>query len=744
MMKHHKSTSNKLLFLLLTFLTASCTTRQTLPPVNIYHDKPYIQDYSIKYNLPVEGTYLYRVESDRNGYIQVLSSSGLMRPSGGQFLYPGLLVEDLQYRPTSDKKIKEIGKYKEQLVYIDEKSIFSNAWAGSLFLKYNLPGASLFCCGNDFTFLITDGREIILINNTGIIWKGEYPGQIREVKFDSQNNLYWILGEKELSVFDPSGFKIRRIKSDIDITCFEISSGRLIAGTKGGYFEIDTRTKKQIGDTNSRLPSAELTVIREIDGNLWFGSLNGAFKLRNDEKFDYYASQRWLPSDDVIDISKGPDNSILILTGKGLAKISFNEITLSDKAVFFDAQVRERHIRNGFNATLSGIVNGDVSSGSLEDSDNDGLWTSMYLAGQAFRYKVTGDEEALQNVRESLDALERLYIITGIPGFPARSFERRGYKYNDKAWQRAADPEWDWKSTTSSDEAIGHMFAFGVIADLVSIPDVREKAIMLIDILMSNIIKNNLYLIDWDGLPTTWGKWNPDYVNTMPEMVGDRKLNSSNIIAMLQTAYHFTGKEKYRKSALSLMEDHGYLKNLMRPMRLIGSASDNADELSRSLSDAWNHSDDEMYFCGYWGLYRYALNDTLKKMYKSAIIDHWQSEKPEKDALWNILTAMTGIADPGLEDAIWYLHQYPLDLIDWSITNSSRKDIDKITPGYRNQTLKEVLPPDELPVSRHNANRFIIDSKGEGRSEYSAGDIWLLPYWAGRYLGVISGPEVSP
>ena len=51
-------------------------------------------------------------------------------------------------------------------------------------------------------------------------------------------------------------------------------------------------------------------------------------------KFDYYASERWLPSDDVIDISDGPENSVLILTGKGLAKICFIEMTLYDKAMF--------------------------------------------------------------------------------------------------------------------------------------------------------------------------------------------------------------------------------------------------------------------------------------------------------------------------------------------------------------------------------------------------------------------------
>ena len=54
-----------------------------------------------------------------------------------------------------------------------------------------------------------------------------------------------------------------------------------------------------------------------------------------------------------------------------------------------------------------------------------------------------------------VDAIERLYTINGVKGgFPSRSFERRGYKSDDKPWRRANHPEWDWKSTTSSDEAI--------------------------------------------------------------------------------------------------------------------------------------------------------------------------------------------------------------------------------------------------------------------------------------------------
>jgi hypothetical protein len=145
-------------------------------------------------------------------------------------------------------------------------------------------------------------------------------------------------------------------------------------------------------------------------------------------------------------------------------------------------------------------------------------------------------------------------------------------------------------------------------------------------------------------------------------------------------------------------------------------------------------------YVGYWGLYRYALNDTLKAKYKQAIIDHWEAERPEKEGLWNIMTAIADTRNIDLNEAIWYLQEYPLDLIEWSVNSSHRKDIELIKVNYREQTTKEVLPPDELRIARHNSNRFDLDGNSGGRAESSAGDIWLLPYWIGRYLGVISEP----
>ncbi|MCU0363103.1 MAG: hypothetical protein MUE32_07080 [Bacteroidales bacterium] len=705
----------------------------------VHLDKPFMQDYSIKFFTADTSARLLKAFCDRNGYVQVLGDKGLLRPRGGEFLFPGTLVPDRQYRPVADMMITGLELHENQFVYGSPGALLSNAWAGRLWINHGINECRIIEGGNNFSFMVSDGRRVVFIRDSTVAWERDLRS-VTDIVFDSGNNKFWVLAEGKLMRFDPEDRSLENVSTGQIITCIAILEKELIAGTDGGYIRLISNTGKEASGLISAMPVPSMTVINEIDGNLWFGSGKGAMMLRPDGRFNYYASERWLPSDSVIHISEGPGNSVLVLTDKGLGQICFKEMTLHDKAMFFEKQVRERHMRHGFNATLSSMRNGDVTTGSLEDSDNDGLWTSMYLASQAFRYSVTREDEALENVRESLDAMERLFSVNGIPGFPSRSFERRGYKYGDAPWRRASDPGWDWKSTTSSDEAIGHIFAYGVVADLIEEQSIRDRAVLLIDTLMSHILKNDLYLVDWDGKPTRWGRWNPEYVNSFPVSVGDRKLNSSNIIGMLQTAYHFTGKEKYRDAAFALMREHGYLENLARPMNVIGMAPDSSGELSRLLSETWNHSDDEMYYCGYWGLYNYAFNDTLKSIFREAIIDHWEAERPEREGLWNIMTSLTGISDFDLDEAVWYLQEYPLDLVEWDVSNSHRKDIVTRDPGFREQFTVEVLPPDELRIARHNANRFVPDGGGGGASEMSAGDIWLLPYWMGRYYKVIRAP----
>lgn len=723
-------------------LAFSCSKKEgDKPHQPVHQDVFYEQDFSKKFDLQLEGVTLQKAYCDRNGVIQVYSSAGLLKTYAGEFLYPGTLVEDKTYRPLADKKIVNIDLYDSQFVYLDDKAILSNAWAGALFSRHSMPNAALFEGGESFSFLISDGLLLQYLKDSKVLWQGKNTEKIIDIIFDKGRNVFWLLSKQSLSVFSVTDKTLTQVFTG-NFSCFALAKNEeIIIGTDDGYLVVDANSKQQKGERVNKLPWSEITTVQEIGGRLWFGTTKGAFTRDGGGRFNYYSSKRWLPSDVVVDIEKGPKNSVLILTDKGLGQICFERMTLHAKAMYFEQQVRARHIRHGFNATLGYMKDGSLATGSLEDSDNDGLWTSMYLGAEVFRYAVTKSSEALENIRESMDAMERLYTINGVKGFPSRSFERTGYKYNDKPWRRAKDPEWDWKSTTSSDEAIGHIFVFGVMAELLDDQkDLQTRAITLIDSLMQHTIDNNFYLVDWNGEPTLWGKWNPEYVNARPVGVGDRKINSSNIIAMLQTAYHFTKKEVYKEKAFELMTKHGYYENLMFPMSQVRKADNNADDWSKMLSESWNHSDDEMYFVGYWGLYRYAFNDTLKSKFKESIIDHWKIERPEKEGAWNIFTALTGTPEFDLNEAIWYLQEYPLDLIHWQITNSHRKDIEMMEPNFRNQTTKEVLPASELPISRHNSNRFTLDGGDKGSSEYSAGDIWLLPYWMGRYLKVISAP----
>ena len=175
------------------------------------------------------------------------------------------------------------------------------------------------------------------------------------------------------------------------------------------------------------------------------------------------------------------------------------------------------------------------------------------------------------------------------------------------------------------------------------------------------------------------------------------------------------------------MEQHGYLNNIMIPITKIGRVP------GIDLTTEWNHSDDELAFLSYWGLYKYAFTDELREEYRRAIAEHWEIERPEKNPLWNLIYAMTGAEEFDLAETIWSLKEFPLDMIAWSVRNSHRKDLEFIESNFRNQTTRFVLPPDERPMSKYNGNAFRLDGGSNGLREYS-GDISLLPYWLGRYL----------
>ncbi len=705
----------------------------------IYQDKPFLQDYARKYAF-ADRNYpkwkLYSVSADRNRRIQVLSSKNLLTP-GDKYL-----VKDGLYRFLNDVDIVAVGTYQQQFIYLTPEALFSNAWAGKVWVEHDMPGAKAFCMGRDFAFLLAADGKLEYYANGKKAWEKETGTFLPEkMLWDDQNGYFLVLTGDALYTFSPDKKKWKEVHKGSQLTTFTLWKNKIVLGTADGYYTLDRKDFGKRDALNNKLPWPDLTDVEVIDGRLWFGSTRGAFVLRDDGGFDYYASRRWLVDDHVIDLAPGPDGSTLALSRTGLSIIAYKPMTLYDKAMYFEKVQRLRHIRYGFQSRTNLRIPGDLNTAYLVDSDNDGLWTSMYLAGELYRYAVTRSDTALENAYEAFEAMERLTAISGIPGFPARTYERNGYQSSDvdpnmpedqKIWRLTPDGRWRWKSTTSSDESCGHFFVYALFADIVPDTTWRNRAIRQIKIEMGHIIDHNWYLVTWNGKPTQWGRWNPEYVNSFPPNVGDRRLNSTLLITFLQTAYHFTGEEKYKKLAYEMMDKYGYLENILRPASEIGFVK------GQPLSDGWNHSDDEMYFLTARALIKYAFTDDLRKKYFETVKSHYERVRPEKNPLWNFIYAQVGGKDYDLESSIWWLQKFPLDLVAWNIDNTYRKDITLLPPNFMRRTSEEVLPPDECPMVLHNSAYEIKGGEG-GRREYPP-YIYTLPYWLGRYIGAISGP----
>ena len=129
---------------------------------------------------------------------------------------------------------------------------------------------------------------------------------------------------------------------------------------------------------------------------------------------------------------------------------------------------------------------------------------------------------------------------------------------------------------------------------------------------MDHIIRNDWYLVDWNGKPTAWGRWNPEYVNSFAINVGDRRLNSTLILAFLQTAYHYTGDELYKEKAYELINKYGYDENANRLASVIGFVE------GEDLSNTWNHSDDRMYFLTIPAFVNYSFTEEQKQKHFEA------------------------------------------------------------------------------------------------------------------------------
>ena len=466
------------------------------------------------------------------------------------------------------------------------------------------------------------------------------------------------------------------------------------------------------------------------DGALWVGGEHGAARLHRGA-WRCFAGRRWLPGDNVNGIALDAQGRAWIATDKGVACIASSPMTWAEKAAHYEAVTQSRHNRDGYVTECLLTRPGDLDSFVYEASDNDGLWTSLYLCAECFRYAVTGEQDALTLARKSLRALLDLARFSGVPGFPVRALVRPGER------AQKSEPPANWsaspldsdvlvKGDTSSDEIAGHYFAWFVVHALAADASEKEEIAQTCRLVTDHILDNNYTLAGQSGKRTSWGVWSPDVLNNDPDWMAERGLGSLEILSHLRVANHLYPCPRYEHAYRDLIEQHGYALNTIR-QKMLPPLAEN------------NHSDDELAAISYYPLLLLETDPHLRAIYLLSLERTQQILRPQRSPFHNVIyQACSGRACDADSVRAW-LQDAPLDLRDWAMTNSRRADVvfapDK--DRFGKPQLVHPLPPSEIGVMKWNRNPYLADWEGEGRREMD-GAFWLLPYWMGRYHQVLA------
>jgi hypothetical protein len=572
--------------------------------------------------------------------------------------------------------------------------------------------------------------------------------------------------------------------NDVRALAFHEPTNSVIAGTQLGISRIDGDKGSLLLAGIGGLPTADITALAFQNGTLAVGHTIGASALAEswlDEtpfaKIDHYISGRWMPDNSVRDVAIDADGSIWLGTGKGLSRIEWVARDFAEKAA------KHEELLNAHFWRMDGFVSSEAhmddiwepTEWTVNDKDNDGLWTQMQIGAWCYAYAATGDEQYYERARKAIDVMMMQVDIPAVDfeaagmkrGFVTRSLVRddETVLWEDKLPQdNWHEVEWtdghsyQWKDDTSSDEIDGHFYGYPLFYDLCAKTDEeRAEVASYAQAIADYIIEGGYVLIDLGGEKTSHGHWSPETIGAAAggideclaaadelEDIGEKFaavekcyeshsgggwLNSTEIIGTLLATYHMTGDPKYYDEYELLLLEYQY-ENLIIP---------HAETMTVTEPSIMNHSDHELAMLAYHTLIRYEPNDDRRAKWIDGMMFMYEWELVERNPLWAaFITLLAGPEKADLEPALASLREMPDDRREWMVDNSHRKDsADWPDDRFDDPQFEGVFPYDEIRTVWWNGN---LHEKvyGGNPKEVSGPMAWLLPYWAFRYAGVIS------
>ena len=327
------------------------------------------------------------------------------------------------------------------------------------------------------------------------------------------------------------------------------------------------------------------------------------------------------------------------------------------------------------------------------------LWTGAYLAAEAFRYNVTQSADALSNVKGALAGLQALVDVTGDNRLArcmvlASSPYAAGISSEEASNTIHQSPPWIWGDNTSRDEVVGAFFGLGAAYDLVDDATVKSGISSLATLMLGFIAHH---------------QWSPndDILNTF-------LLRPEELQMMLEVQHHVNPSGGISGPLLTLPMDVAVSYDVL------------------SISSYFKFNLDYMSF---YNLIRLQNNSDNRGAYE--IVRNYTAS--HQNAFFDIIDrSMNGPNDARDAEMISLLNQW---------LERPRRD-----PYVDNSKVvavcgTEACQPVPVPIRPTTdflwqRDPFQLAGGGLGTIE-GAGIDYILPYWMGRYYGVISGAVQS-
>ncbi len=149
---------------------------------------------------------------------------------------------------------------------------------------------------------------------------------------------------------------------------------------------VPEEVKSYIADTSV----GGATEVTDAQGTVWkvesYGIVRTQANEANDrDKVQYFMNQRYLPAGTIGFISSDNNNGLWVVSDSGVTHIRMETMSYQEKAIIMSDASQKYVSRRGMVSQASRDASAP-NGWRPQETDNDGLWTSMYGVGELYRY----------------------------------------------------------------------------------------------------------------------------------------------------------------------------------------------------------------------------------------------------------------------------------------------------------------------------------------------------------------------